>query len=403
GSFRSCLRVLILTKICMCESSTIFSGRDEHGGSRRTHPSSQPAHYAVRTRGGCSYKIATPGGKPVASGRGMWARRSRKAYSPGCSAPALRLGCLRAYVGEPVQPREGRAPARPRCSRRARTSSQQVCDAVRTRGGCSYNVTTPEGRAYRALWRPVGSTFPESVLPGVSRTRATPALSARLRRRAGAAPGGTSTSSSAVQQEGPHIEPVGVRRCSHPGRVLLQDYDIREAGSRQPPCSILLVPAQILRDRRFGHGAGTLSLALLILADLVDIGQHLGHSEIEAGRDRLLEFGTVVHRPCQRRRFEDDDIVLGGDLADLLRQKVGALGHHHRRAGVHRVVFQRHRVVGRVGDYHVGLRYLAHHAPLGHFPLQLADTGLDLGLALAVLVLVAHFLLGHLGFLLVVP
>src|SRR5690606_13834492 len=26
---------------------------------------------AVRTRGGCSYKIATPGGKPVASGRGM--------------------------------------------------------------------------------------------------------------------------------------------------------------------------------------------------------------------------------------------------------------------------------------------------------------------------------------------
>src|SRR5690554_7426930 len=75
----------------MCESSTIFSGRDEHGGSRRTHPSSQPAHYAVRTRGGCSYKIATPGGKPVASGRGMWARRSRKAYSPGCSAPALRL------------------------------------------------------------------------------------------------------------------------------------------------------------------------------------------------------------------------------------------------------------------------------------------------------------------------
>src|SRR5690554_744517 len=64
-------------------------------------------------------------------------------------------------------PREGRAPARPRGSRRARTSSQQVCDAVRTRGGCSYKVTTPGGRAYRALWRPVGSTFPESVLPGV--------------------------------------------------------------------------------------------------------------------------------------------------------------------------------------------------------------------------------------------
>src|SRR5690606_6014575 len=165
GSFRSCLRVLILTKICMCESSTIFSGRDEHGGSRRTHPSSQPAHYAVRTRGGCSYKIATPGGKPVASGRGLWARRSREAYSPGCSAPALRLRCLRAYVGELMHPREGRAPARPRGSRRARPSSQPARYAVRTRGGCSYKVTTPGGRAYRALWRPVGSTFPESVLP----------------------------------------------------------------------------------------------------------------------------------------------------------------------------------------------------------------------------------------------
>src|SRR5690554_4829164 len=91
----------------MCESSTIFSGRDEHGGSRRTHPSSQPAHYAVRTRGGCSYKVATPGkqacrvlSRPVGStfpGSG----------SPGCSAPALHLRCLRAYVGERVCPPGG--------------------------------------------------------------------------------------------------------------------------------------------------------------------------------------------------------------------------------------------------------------------------------------------------------
>src|SRR5690606_21302526 len=64
-------------------------------------------------------------------------------------------------------PREGRAPARPRCSRRTRPWSQPARCAVRTRGGCSYKVTTPGGRAYRALWRPVGSTFPESVLPGV--------------------------------------------------------------------------------------------------------------------------------------------------------------------------------------------------------------------------------------------
>src|SRR5690606_21015561 len=35
---------------------------------------------------------------------------------------------------------------------------------------------------------------------------------------------GTSTSSSAVQQEDSPIEPAGALRCSHPGRVLLQDY-----------------------------------------------------------------------------------------------------------------------------------------------------------------------------------
>src|SRR5690606_32111601 len=42
-------------------------------------------------------------------------------------------------------------------------------------------------------------------------------------------PGGTSTSSSAVQQENSPIEPAGALRCSHPGRVLLQDYDNRES------------------------------------------------------------------------------------------------------------------------------------------------------------------------------
>src|SRR5690606_8338808 len=46
----------------------------------------------------------------------------------GCSAPALRLRCLCAYVGErvladPVYSREGRALARPPCCRRLRPSS----------------------------------------------------------------------------------------------------------------------------------------------------------------------------------------------------------------------------------------------------------------------------------------
>src|SRR5690606_18880048 len=70
---------------------------------------------------------------------------------------------------------------------------------------------------------------------GVERSRATPALSARIRRRAvlatrpGASLGGTSTSSSAVQQEHSFIEPAGVPGCSHPGRVLLQGHDARES------------------------------------------------------------------------------------------------------------------------------------------------------------------------------
>src|SRR5690606_27335244 len=41
--------------------------------------------------------------------------------------------------------------------------------------------------------------------------------------------GRTSTSSSAVQQESSPIEPAGALRCSHPGRVLLQDCDAQES------------------------------------------------------------------------------------------------------------------------------------------------------------------------------
>src|SRR5690606_38508881 len=152
----------------MCESSTIFSGRDEHGGSRRTHPSSQPAHYAVRTRGGCSYKIATPGGKPVASGRGLWARRSRKEYSPGCSAPALRLRCLRAYVGEQVCPPGGTSTSSSAGQQEDPPMEPAGALAVRTRGGCSYKIATPGKQACRVLSRPVGSTFPGSGSPGCS-------------------------------------------------------------------------------------------------------------------------------------------------------------------------------------------------------------------------------------------
>src|SRR5690606_34249215 len=90
-------------------------------GQQEDPPMEPTGALAVRTRGGCSYKVTTPGGRAY---RALW-RPVGSTFpgsgSPGCSAPALRLRCLRAYVGERVCPREGRAPARPRCSRRART------------------------------------------------------------------------------------------------------------------------------------------------------------------------------------------------------------------------------------------------------------------------------------------
>src|SRR5690554_3976909 len=57
----------------------------------------EPPHYAVRTRGGCSYKDYDTWERQTHL---ACARRSREAPPPGCSAPALRLRCLRASVGE---------------------------------------------------------------------------------------------------------------------------------------------------------------------------------------------------------------------------------------------------------------------------------------------------------------
>src|SRR5690606_18290267 len=68
-----------------------------------------------------------------------------------------------------------------------------------------------------------------------------PALSACICRRAvlatrpGAPPEGTSTSSSAVQQETSFIEPAGVPGWSHPGRVLLQGHAALERSPEPAP------------------------------------------------------------------------------------------------------------------------------------------------------------------------
>src|SRR5690606_10125001 len=117
------------------ELKPVPPGRDEH--QRGGGAAGELAH-----RASWRAKLFAPGaGAPTRLRQpGERAQRVRSrpvgsTFPPGCSAPALRQP-------EPVQSREGRAPARPRCSRRTHPSSQQAHYAVRTRGGCSYKTTT---------------------------------------------------------------------------------------------------------------------------------------------------------------------------------------------------------------------------------------------------------------------
>ena len=133
------------------------------------------------------------------------------------------------------------------------------------------------------------------------------------------------------------------------------------------------------------------------------IRKHLRYSQVEAGGDLLIQIGTVKHCSCQGRRLENDHFIFGRHFANTLGKKIGALGNQYRRAGVQRVVLQGHREMGRVSDHHVRLGHLAHHPPLGHFPLQLANPALYLWLAFGILEFITDFLLGHLQLLRVVP
>ena len=82
----------------------------------------------------------------------------------------------------------------------------------------------------------------------------------------------------------------------------------------------LLVTPQIRCDRQVLEGGGrALALADLVLPDLVDVGQHLGHGQVKSGGDFLLQLRGLIDRP--RQRLQRQDIVLGTDLADLQRQE----------------------------------------------------------------------------------
>ncbi len=87
------------------------------------------------------------------------------------------------------------------------------------------------------------------------------------------------------------------------------------------------------------------------------------------------------------------------DFTNFQRHQISTLGQQHRRPALLGIVFEGDGEVCRVGDDHVCFGNGGHHAPLRHFTLQLTNTLLDLRAALAVLVLVAHLLLGHQQFL----
>src|SRR5690606_28784879 len=181
---------------------------------------------------------------------------------------ALRLCCLRAYVGEPMPP-----PGGPRTSS---SGGQRGGRPIEPTGAlrCSHPgrvLLQGDDARGASLSRPMaacGLDVPGKRTPrGVAHLRYACVVCA-LTSASGCAPGRDEHQLVRGAAGGPAHRASRCATLFAPGRVLLQDYDIREAGSRQPPCSVLLVPAQILRDRRFGHRAGTLSLALLILADL---------------------------------------------------------------------------------------------------------------------------------------
>src|SRR5690606_16214391 len=248
-------------------TKTITPGR----GELKPVPPGKDEHQLVRDAAGELAHRASWRAKLFAPGAGAPTRlrqpgerahrvRSRpvgSTFPPGCSAPALRQPEL-------VQSREGRAPARPRCSRRTRPSSQQARYAVRTRGGCSYK-TMPPGEA------------------SFSRCRL----------------GRTSTSSSAVQQENfepPHYAVRTRGGCSYKATMPRRKATMPRRGeliATLHPTDDVIFPI-LIRHAAFGQhppGLGDAGLVhgLRISADQVVPRRQIfpfGHQAVGAGRGK---------------------------------------------------------------------------------------------------------------------
>ena len=108
----------------------------------------------------------------------------------------------------------------------------------------------------------------------------------------------------------------------------------------------------------------------------------------------MADLAPGVERPGQRDVLDHGDLVGLGELADPGGDHAGALGDDPRGA-LGGVVAQRDGDVGGVHQHHVGQGYVGHHPVARGGELARADLPLHHRVTLALLVLVAHLLLGH--------
>jgi len=151
---------------------------------------------------------------------------------------------------------------------------------------------------------------------------------------------------------------------------------------------------QLIRDRQVARLLRYISAMRARRLELIDVGQHLRHGQIQAGGYFLIEFGVEEQRARQRRSFEYRYLVFCGHGADAPGEQVGAFGDDARRAHLVLLIAQRHRIVSRVGDDDVAM---------GTFSIMrrraisrcMPRCGLDLRPAFQILALFLDVLLGH--------
>src|ERR671927_1557532 len=75
----------------------------------------------------------------------------------------------------------------------------------------------------------------------------------------------------------------------------------------------------------------------------IDVVEELGDCDVEFGRDPLIHFDRVIHRPRQGLVFDHGNAVAFGDLPDLQGDQIGTLREHEGSAPGLPVVADRHR------------------------------------------------------------